>query len=89
MDGWAKPATPDVRIHNVSDPDALSPKPPSFLSQLKIYNGTFSDESVWKIFFRPIPFILSPVVRTACDQFLVPHYLNPVMVPSRRRGSFS
>ncbi|KAM5540669.1 hypothetical protein V8D89_005700 [Ganoderma adspersum] len=34
-------------------------KPPSFLSHLKIYNGIFSDESLWKIFVRPFPFLLS------------------------------
>ncbi len=36
---------------------------PSSSSRLKIYNGTFSDESVWKISLRPFPFLLSPVVR--------------------------
>ena len=46
-----------------SDHDTLCPKPPSFFLQLKVYNGTFSDESLWKIFLRPYPFILSPVVR--------------------------
>ncbi|KAM5535242.1 hypothetical protein V8D89_011048 [Ganoderma adspersum] len=35
--------------------------PPTCLSQLKIYNGTFSDESIWRIFLQPFPFILSPV----------------------------
>lgn len=35
---------------------------PPFLSQLKVYNGTFSDESLWKIFTRPFALILSPVV---------------------------
>ena len=45
------------------DPGALSPNQPSFLSQLKVYNGTFCEESVWKIFLRPFPFLLSPVVR--------------------------
>ncbi|KAM5538327.1 hypothetical protein V8D89_007929 [Ganoderma adspersum] len=34
---------------------------PPFLSQLKVYNGTFSDESLWKIFTRPFALILSPV----------------------------
>ncbi|PIL28612.1 MFS general substrate transporter [Ganoderma sinense ZZ0214-1] len=34
---------------------------PTFLSQFKIYNGTFSDESIWTIFLRPFPFLLSPV----------------------------
>jgi len=34
---------------------------PSYWSQLKVWNGTFSDESLWKIFLRPIPFLFSPV----------------------------
>jgi len=33
----------------------------SYLSQLKIWNGTYSDEKITKIFLRPFPFILSPV----------------------------
>lgn len=35
----------------------------SYRSQLKIYNGTFTDVSLFKLFFRPFPFLLSPVVR--------------------------
>ncbi|KAM5538316.1 hypothetical protein V8D89_007918 [Ganoderma adspersum] len=54
------PRKQDVEIRSV-DRDAPSANPPTFLSQLKIYNGTFTDDSVWKIFFRPLPFILSPV----------------------------
>ncbi|KAI0640296.1 MFS general substrate transporter [Trametes polyzona] len=34
---------------------------PSYLSQLKIWHGTFSDESIWRIALRPFPFLLSPV----------------------------
>lgn len=37
---------------------------PSYLSQLKIWHGTFTDVSMWKIFLRPFPFLLSPVVRS-------------------------
>lgn len=74
------PGTPDVVIRDV-DRNVPSAKPPTFLSQLKIYNGTFTDDSVWKIFFRPLPFVLSPVVRTACDDFLVPPYLNVILAP--------
>lgn len=37
--------------------------PPKWTSQLKIYNGTFSKENFFKIFLRPLPFLLSPVVR--------------------------
>ena len=38
------------------------PPPPSYLSTLKLWHGTFTDESIWKIFLRPFPFLLSPVV---------------------------
>ncbi|THH15112.1 hypothetical protein EW146_g5311 [Bondarzewia mesenterica] len=34
---------------------------PSYVSQLKVWNGTFSNESLWKIIARPIPFVCSPV----------------------------
>ncbi|KAI1784320.1 MFS general substrate transporter [Ganoderma leucocontextum] len=44
-----------------NDKTNIKKNPPTFLRQLKIYNGTFSDESVWKIFLRPFPFVLSPV----------------------------
>ncbi|KAF5375213.1 hypothetical protein D9758_000497 [Tetrapyrgos nigripes] len=33
----------------------------TFLSQLKLWHGTFSDDSLFKIFLRPFPFVLSPV----------------------------
>lgn len=52
-----------------TDRSAPSPSPPSFLSSLKVYNGTFSDESVWKTFLRPFPFLLSPVVRMHAVSF--------------------
>lgn len=41
-----------------------TPQPkPSYLSQLKVWNGTFSDEPLWKLVMRPLPFMCSPVVR--------------------------
>ncbi len=43
--------------------DVIVPKPKSYLSQLKIYSGTYTDVSIFKLFFRPFPFLLSPVVR--------------------------
>ena len=49
------PGKQDVEIRSV-DRAAPFAKQPTFLSQLKIYNGTFTDDSVWKIFFRPLPF---------------------------------
>lgn len=51
------------------DVDILAPgmdqDAPSFLSQLKIYNGTFSEENLWRIFTRPFALIASPVVSAA------------------------
>ncbi|EIM83258.1 MFS general substrate transporter, partial [Stereum hirsutum FP-91666 SS1] len=39
-----------------------TPQPkPSYLSQLKVWNGTFSDEPLWKLVMRPLPFMCSPV----------------------------
>ena len=35
----------------------------SYRSQLAIYNGTFTSASLFSIFLRPFPFLLSPVVR--------------------------
>ena len=57
-------AMSEVETHDF-DHDALptSSTPPTFPSQLRIYNGTFSEESLWRIFLRPFPFLLSPVVR--------------------------
>ncbi|PIL31085.1 MFS general substrate transporter [Ganoderma sinense ZZ0214-1] len=54
------------------DPSASASSPPSFFSQLKIYNGTFSDGSVWWIFLRPFPFILSPVTWFLFLSYLIP-----------------
>jgi hypothetical protein len=34
----------------------------SYKSQLAIYNGTFTNASIFSIFLRPFPFLLSPVV---------------------------
>ena len=50
----------EVEIESVER--SVYPPPPSYVSTLKIWNGTFTDESLWKIFLRPIPFLLSPVV---------------------------
>ncbi|TFK70466.1 MFS general substrate transporter [Pluteus cervinus] len=54
-----------IVIENASDHDvettSVEPAPPSYRSQLTIYSGTYSDTSLWKIFLRPFPFLLSPV----------------------------
>ena len=42
------------------------PPAPSYLSTLKVWHGKYTDESLLKIALRPAPFLLSPVVRTAC-----------------------
>jgi len=34
---------------------------PSYVSQLRLWSGTYSDASLFKIFLRPFPFLLSPV----------------------------
>lgn len=39
----------------------MLPKP-TYLSQLKIWNGTFSDDNFFKILLQPLPLLLSPVV---------------------------
>ncbi|PIL31132.1 MFS general substrate transporter [Ganoderma sinense ZZ0214-1] len=51
----------EVLEKHVDRASVLPAKPPPFLSQLRIYNGTFSDENLWKIFMRPFPLVLSPV----------------------------
>ena len=59
------------------------------LSHLKIYNGTYSDESIWRLFLQPFPFLLSPVVRKHLITIVrtlrncMPRY------PFARRGSYS
>ncbi|KAF8808032.1 MFS general substrate transporter [Phlegmacium glaucopus] len=37
------------------------PSPKTYVSQLKIWNGIYSQDSILKIFFRPFSFLLSPV----------------------------
>lgn len=54
------PASPSETAQR---PGATSLPKPSYLSQLKIWNGTFSDEPLWKLVMRPLPFMCSPVVR--------------------------
>ncbi|KAM5531176.1 hypothetical protein V8D89_015146 [Ganoderma adspersum] len=58
--------------HPHFDPNAPSPNPATFLSQLMIYNGTFSDESLWSIFFRPFTLIMSPVAWFAFFSLSIP-----------------
>ncbi|KAF9011091.1 MFS general substrate transporter [Cyathus striatus] len=36
-------------------------QPASYMSQLRIWHGTFTNVSLWRIFLRPFPLLLSPV----------------------------
>ena len=38
------------------------PVPKTYVSQLRIWNGVYSQVNIIKIFLRPFPFLLSPVV---------------------------
>ncbi|KAI0066696.1 MFS general substrate transporter [Artomyces pyxidatus] len=40
---------------------STTPPAPSYLSQLRIWHGTFSDEPLWRLIMRPLPFLCSPV----------------------------
>jgi hypothetical protein len=35
---------------------------PGYISQLRIWNGTFSDTRLFTIFIQPFPFVFSPIV---------------------------
>ncbi|KAA1471601.1 MFS general substrate transporter [Dentipellis sp. KUC8613] len=43
-----------------SDVRSIAPAP-SYISQLRIWNGTFSDQPLWRIVLRPLPLLCSPV----------------------------
>ncbi|PIL31129.1 MFS general substrate transporter [Ganoderma sinense ZZ0214-1] len=57
------PAISNVQVLNINwhchDVSPLSP--PTYISELKIYNGTFSNESVCKIFLQQFRSVLSPM----------------------------
>ena len=38
----------------------------TYVSQLRIWNGVYSQANVFKIFLRPFPFLISPVVSHLC-----------------------
>ena len=38
------------------------PSQKTYVSQLRIWNGIYSKDNIFKIFLRPFPFLLSPVV---------------------------
>ncbi|KAM5541493.1 hypothetical protein V8D89_004683 [Ganoderma adspersum] len=56
--------------HNAGEPKTNPPG--QQLDDLKIYNGTFLDESLWSLFFRPFPLIMSPVAWFAFFSLSIP-----------------
>ncbi len=57
---------------------------PSYVSQLKIWNGSFSNQSFFKIFLRPIPLLFSPVVCADLAVTLVRclnHFVDSLRLP--------
>ena len=53
----------DAEIESVGKSSPAHPVPQSYILSLRVWNGTFTDESILTIFLRPFPFLLSPVVR--------------------------
>ena len=53
----------DAEVESVGRSSPTHPPPSIYLSLLRVWNGTFTDESIWRILLRPFPFLLSPVVR--------------------------
>ncbi|EJF67464.1 MFS general substrate transporter [Dichomitus squalens LYAD-421 SS1] len=51
----------DAEIESVGRSSAAPPPVPSYMSSLKIWSGTYTDESIWRLSLRPFPFLLSPV----------------------------
>ncbi|KAM5538333.1 hypothetical protein V8D89_007935 [Ganoderma adspersum] len=51
----------DAEIESVGKSSPAQPAPQSYISSLRVWNGTFTDDSIWTIFLRPFPFLLSPV----------------------------
>ncbi|KAG5222359.1 MFS substrate transporter [Salix suchowensis] len=42
--------------------EQVQPRPATYISQLSLWHGTFTDVNILKIFLRPFPFLLSPIV---------------------------
>ena len=53
----------DAEVESVGKSSPAHPAPHNYISSLRVWNGTFTEESIWTIFLRPFPFLLSPVVR--------------------------
>ena len=54
----------DGNLEDKSLPSVEKPIPSSksYVSQLRIWNGIYSQDNFLKIFLRPFPYLLSPVV---------------------------
>ena len=55
---------PEKKVENKSPTSFKKsmPTPKTYVSQLKVWNGIYSQSNLLKIFLRPFPFLLSPVV---------------------------
>ncbi|KAJ8701902.1 hypothetical protein PTI98_000655 [Pleurotus ostreatus] len=45
----------------VASIEQVQPRPATYISQLSLWHGTFTDVNILKIFLRPFPFLLSPI----------------------------
>ena len=59
------------------------PSSRTYVSQLRIWNGIYSEANILKIFLRPFPFLLSPVVS---HLFLLKTQKSELHIPSNRLG---
>ena len=51
-----------VEVKSLSSVEISTPSKKSYVSQLRIWSGTYSQANFLKIFFHPFPFLLSPIV---------------------------
>ena len=50
----------------------------TYVSQLRIWNGTYSQDGILRIFLRPFPFVLSPVVGHL-RLFFIKNFKTPII----------
>ena len=60
--GNTEPEKGNLKDKSPSSFEKPKPNLKTYVSQLKIWNGIYSQTNVLKIFLRPFPFLLSPVV---------------------------
>lgn len=55
----------DKNVDSEKQSSLAAPMPAkrSYLASLRVWNGTFSNDNLLRIFLRPFPFLFSPVVR--------------------------